>query len=612
MAEPPDVEHSDREEREALPDEELRAILDEHRRWLEGDSNARPADLKGKRIRGNLDGERLDQASLIECDLCGASLKEASLYRATLIGAKLRETDLEFADLRDADLHDADLARAVLRGANLQTANLTDADLGAANLADSQLEGADFTAARLKGAKLAEASGLSECILRDANLEGATGIIGSEFARIDVTGARLPKEIHEFRVLAVVEEISANARKIFFSMLIGCAYSWLTIATTRDAGLLTNSASSPLPIIQTRVPIAEFYWWAPFLLLGLYLYLHLYLRRMWKAFAGLPARFPDGKALDERAYPWILNGVVRRHFDLLEQRSRFDVLEEWSAIALAWWFVPLTLFGFWFRYLPRHDWAGTALHVLLIAAAVWAAFGLLRNASGILRGRYEDRNRFREHLGVLLLAISLAVESAHAMRGTPLLLGLFGVDMTASLSEVDVSTRPDDFYRIPKDERLESVKAASLQGANLCGARAMGAFLVGANLRNADLSGANLEAADLRNAHLRGANLEGAHLALARLQWARLNSAILRDVNLAGADLTGAAIEGSDLSRAQLQRARFTKARLSEAILVDANLAEADLREAVGVECDQLEQAANWELALRTPDLACGEGIPSR
>ncbi len=104
-------------------------------------------------------------------------------------------------------------------------------------------------------------------------------------------------------------------------MLLGCAYAWLTIATTTDARLLTNSASSPLPIIGTDIPIAWFYWAAPVLLLGLYSYFHLYLQRLWEGLSELPAVFPDGKALHKNAYPWLLNGLVRAHFDAAEWTS---------------------------------------------------------------------------------------------------------------------------------------------------------------------------------------------------------------------------------------------------------------------------------------------------
>jgi hypothetical protein len=77
-------------------------------------------------------------------------------------------------------------------------------------------------------------------------------------------------------------------------------YTCLTIATTTDPLLLTNSISSPLPIIRTEIPIAGFFWVAPLILLSFYLYFHIYLQRLWETLADLPAVFPDGSRLDKR------------------------------------------------------------------------------------------------------------------------------------------------------------------------------------------------------------------------------------------------------------------------------------------------------------------------
>ena len=194
-------------------------------------------------------------------------------------------------------------------------------------------------------------------------------LVGS-LAGADLTNAKLPDAIKEFEGLSHVTETSRNARKIFLGLILGCVYTWLTIATTTDVRLLTNSASSPLPIIQTEIPIVWFYWAAPAVLLCVYFYLHLYLQRLWQGLAALPAVFPDGKPLDERAYPWLLNGLVRAHVQRLKRgRPALSRFEACISIVLAWWLVPLTLMMFWLRYLPRHDWSGTILQIALIVAA---------------------------------------------------------------------------------------------------------------------------------------------------------------------------------------------------------------------------------------------------
>ena len=146
---------------------------------------------------------------------------------------------------------------------------------------------------------------------------------------------------------------------MFFGLLAASLYSWLTIATTTDVALITGTASSPLPIINTNIALSGFYLAAPLILLAVYFYFHLYLQRLWGDLASLPAVFPDGEALDRKAYPWLLNGLVRKHFKKLELAQRpLTRVENVVSILLAWWVVPFTLFAFWLRFLPRHDWLG--------------------------------------------------------------------------------------------------------------------------------------------------------------------------------------------------------------------------------------------------------------
>ena len=79
-----------------MKDEELREILEKHRKWLNNEDG----------------GERAD----------------------------LQEADLQEADLSDADLQDADLSDADLRGADLRLANLCGADLCGADLRGTNID----------------------------------------------------------------------------------------------------------------------------------------------------------------------------------------------------------------------------------------------------------------------------------------------------------------------------------------------------------------------------------------------------------------------------------------------------------------------------------------
>ena len=594
-------------------------------------------------------------AILSEANLKEAELSYANLQRAWLGGANLQEACFEEANLQGADLHNANLQGALLSYTNLREARLGEANLQGADLRESDLSAADLTKANLENAELAGVKGLPEATLQNVNLEGATRLLGTEFERADVTGAKLPEGIRDFKMLETVAETSKNARKIFLAMLLGCVYSLLTIATTTDARLLTNSASSPLPIIRTEIPIVWFYLAAPLVLLGLYVYLHFYLGMLWEGLAGLPAKFPDGKRLDERAYPWLLNGLVRRHFARLKEGRPFLVqFKEWTTIFLAWWTVPATLFWFWLRYLRRREWSGTGWHVALIVAAVALGIMFYRSAAQTLQGTKPPpfgwktlwwNRRIFQVAGTALILLGLSsgainvfrednpdgVDSASAEQfAKNRVVQAFeklGYSPFANLDGAELSTKPANWTGSGDEDELTAqigqVKKARLSGMNLRYASADGAFLVkadldGADLRMARLTGANLLGANLHGAKLGGANLQGADLydtnfqgadlQRANLQGTDLFGANLQDANLAHANLQGTELEEADLRKATLSFANFQEANLAHANFQDANLAHAKLRGADLLGAN-LERANFTGAKLQGADLVESEGL---
>ena len=113
-----------------MKDEELREILEKHRKWLNNEDGGERADLHGT----DLQEADLRRANLQEADLHGTCLRWASLQGANLWGANLQEADLTTADLNIACLHGTCLRRASLQGANLHGTDLRRADLRGANL----------------------------------------------------------------------------------------------------------------------------------------------------------------------------------------------------------------------------------------------------------------------------------------------------------------------------------------------------------------------------------------------------------------------------------------------------------------------------------------------
>jgi uncharacterized protein YjbI with pentapeptide repeats len=578
------------------------------------DTRLAAIDLRGKNlVRVDLSGADLSGAIF-----AGANLTRASLSAANLTGANLESADLSHARLLGVKLESANLANACLDKTKFSYFDkVVGASLRNANLANASAHGADFTGADLTDADLRGAD------LKDANLKDAKGgLRPGQLADTDLSGATLSDPLTKlFDKLEAIGNISESARKLFIALLAACLYSWLTVATTTDLNLITNRASSPLPIIQTAIPIVGFYWVAPLLLLCVFFYFHFYLQKLWEELGSLPAIFPDGRRLHERSDPWLLNDLVRAHVPRLKaDRPFMSYFQQFISIILAWWLVPLTLMCFWLRYLPRHGSYGTDLHVGLLAISIMAAVFLYRLAARTLRGAarkpfsWSSLAKSREgHTAVAVLLLTIAVfyslswYSSHTMLGICNALGYvvgkeaqerFYCFASANLQAADISVKPPNWvpkYPRQKDamaKELEQVVGAQLPAAHLQYAYLGGAFLAKANLstalmddavlsssdlRMADLTEADLPGAELNKAHLNGAKLSGANLSDADLNEAYSPGADLALADLTGAQINEADLNGADLTLAHLDGAYLTKTGLTGANLTGARLNRADL-----------------------------------
>ena len=441
--------------------------------------------------------------------------------------------------------------------------------------------------ANLQNTKFGEVS-LEGVDLRDANLKcaglsGARNLLEDQLGGAKLCYAELPVDVAAFPSIEKVNELSKAASKLFVSMLLSCVYAWLAISSTTDAQLLMNTGTIKLPIIQYEIAVGAFYWAAPAVLLGQYLYFHIYMQRLWEASARLPAVFPGGERLDTKTYPWLFNDLVCRHFVQLKGQLVLASLQAGLCILLSWWVIPATLLLFWMRYVRRHDFVVTCLHIAMLFAAIWAGVQLYRLAVATLdrddghlhhwRRPLQDWNTYR--CGLLSLALCLApvflsygafqgilpdrddtrviatpvtASQRTAGRAVDFLENRFGDLPFLDLREAELSVRPESWSG--KDQDVSLVKGADLHGGNLRYARAGRAFLVRAdlqesNLQYANLREANLQRADLENADLRGANLQEVNLEEANLSGAKLQGADLAGCDLRGASLSGASLDGN-------------------------------------------------------------------
>jgi len=88
-----------------MKQEELKAILVLHAKWLQGEADGKKANLRDANLNGAyLNGAYLNGADLSGANLIGANLSDADLSSANLTGANLSDAVLNGADLSGASL----------------------------------------------------------------------------------------------------------------------------------------------------------------------------------------------------------------------------------------------------------------------------------------------------------------------------------------------------------------------------------------------------------------------------------------------------------------------------------------------------------------------------
>ena len=209
------------------------------------------------------------------------------------------------------------------------------------NLTGFNFQGAELPSATFHDANVTDAI-FWEANLRSADLSKSHGLLADALAGADLTNAKLPESFKEYPGLEEVQQLSQNAGKVSLTILATVAFVLITMAATPDSQLVTNGNTSDLPLIGAKVPIQLFYFASPVILFFLFLYFHIYLLRLWIAMARLPARFCDGRSVDEATYQWLLNDIGRSYFKRLSDRHPpLFRLQNGAAWGLGWMLVPV-------------------------------------------------------------------------------------------------------------------------------------------------------------------------------------------------------------------------------------------------------------------------------
>ena len=518
------------------------------------------------------------------------------------------------------------------------------ADLSEFDFSGQDLRGVDFTQARLVGALFTGASlagaNFAWADAAHADFTGASGLVGTQFARANLEGALLPAAVH-FASYDIANEVAQNGSKLLLTLLLACAYSWLTINSTLDAKLLTDTGASQLPILNAQIPIVNFYALVPLGLVGLSLGTMLQAQRLWAAMAAAPIALPDGTTMADRAGAWLLGPWGAERILRVEQRSFLVRLQALFAAVLGWWLVPLTVTWFWVRYLHRHDWTITVFQLLVLTAGATIAATFLALARRTLPVRYPGmrpqtpdgrrRDLLQAYGPAALVALGVplvggltsvaAIRGIHggadgagaarsagqeqpalALRhqvpalqaGIPEIMSQVGMRPVAQLADAEVSTRLAA-VGVPDSGSEAKAQGVRLIGADLRFASAERAFLPLSDLRRADLLGADLWSADLRGTNIAGASFAGSRLFQADLRRARGSAVPVADrtntagavvyvdtllcgrASFAAANLRYARMGGGDFRGAAFDQSQLQGATFQRARLTHATLDGADL-----------------------------------
>lgn len=571
---------------------------------------------KAKLRRADMSGADLAEADLSGANMDQADMSEANMSKARLTGTELNYGNLSWVNLRDTDLTGASLYRTDLRRADLLRAELTGANLIYSKLSGARLDEAIFLRANLTNSVLAEGpppekdqaeldqEGTEEQNQSDTkpeDLPDAT-VAGASFGMANLTGAKLPASLNEFRdALKSVEDTSRNARSLFFGVLGLCAYALLAAATTTDGQLILNIIKLKLPFIAAEVSVLLFFIAAPVLTLLLFTYFLFYLAHLCELMAELPAVFPDGLPLRRKVYPWMLNLAVewwqraepdekqenenrkdppagiKRVREWIKSLFNFERNQAWFAVFLAWGLLPLTVAIMAYRFLVRRDIILSGVFLALVVIATLFSSIFYERARAALRSEKTDgRLRRPRKIAVYFFFIG----------GLTTVLGFWGL---LPLTTPNIQLKGANFERKVFGE-------VNLTGANLSFAKPKGADIRGATLEEVDLyradlmqadlstlekpakmRGANLRNADLAEAVLRSADLTGANLFRAKLNEAYLWKANSRNTILIETELKNTFLVGVNMNSANMRNAKLNGANLNLAKLKEANLSGAKL-----------------------------------
>ena len=417
------------------------------------------------------------------------------------------------------------------------------------------------------------------------------------------------------RQIARINELSALARSSWIGLLAYLAFVFVTLLGVQDADFFVPSRQTQLPLVNVSIPTASFFIFAPVLAAALYVYLHLFLIKLWDAIAEAPHEV-EGRPLGDAIHPWLVNSLAVSLIGGAARRRRpLDWLSNFVTWLLVWAAGPFVIAAAWWRSMPAHDPWLTGLIMVALAIALLAASASWWRARARLKlfasGTWEGWWKSALGLGVVaLLAFvtlgrtswNIVADADAPFIGRWIERSAFGYLAATSFEGADIVALPPGWREPESAQRAfrETWCRRELVPMAVCDhlpdrdrpapvglAPRREAWCAGEGLPTAQACAGHFCALDDRFWSAWESERAIEREALGKLRFSGRDLRWLQgwNVSLVGADLSNARLERSDLRLARMEGVSLIDADLRGALLMDARLAfararSADLRDA--------------------------------
>jgi len=362
------------------------------------------------------------------------------------------------------------------------------------------------------------------------------------------------------RNVANASKIASKVFSLYLLFLVPSSFALLFIS---DREIVLNETAL-LPIVNIKVKLNDYLYWAPLIILFLFIYLQVYIHRV-KSLSMELIKNPYYQK--GQLYPWVLNIAADSEPGIL------GFLQKFTVKFLFWW-VPMVVFIlFQVVALKKHDeLLSYYLLVLFVSLTVvvllsWILFDHNRKIK-----LYAVLWKIPLVIVTLILTIFMIQIIPTASKGAYGILPRESGLMTR-LTTVDLS-----FEKMIDERKADSLQIylANFYGIRLEGADLTGTIFIRTDLRWAHLAHALIHKAKFQYADLERADLFRASIFSSNFQNTNLNQVEAPLLQAMSADFSNSRVFGSNFRNSTIFDCKFLHANLAWSNFSNSTLIQTD------------------------------------